>query len=543
MRKKKETNFISTKNKKLHNWSMYYKTVFMMKIKFVSDKVARKGYLTDWSIEDKHGELMSGCDRESFFNATKDLINMYGLERMTNLSAKKIVIYIDRLDKIRGFFNDLITEDDGIVVTLEDLIEFREYGQWIKSDDIKDMQEIVDNIFIPEKYFYLTPNQRTRKLLLKDADVDFKELYPDTFNDYKCVRKSLFGGICYCPYPGVIVPHPMICLDIKSAYIFSLLIEPHICSKAVEVDPSTWEYYINNPYEQSLGFYTIHYSTSSNIISCYKDKDGNNLTKGEHTVEMWLDSVDIEILRTLPYIHVNSVECTYLEQYEMQSVPRYVMDRLVHEYVKKSEISEEETPILYHLQKVVLNGIYGNTIKKVYNEDDYKLLKKTNALAPQWGIWTTSYTKKLLLGLATKLTGWYYSDTDSIYCLDTHENREIVKAYNDAIAERVKDFCSKYGYDFEQLHALGSFDLKYEIKKFKALKQKEYLFTTKEDKMIVKAAGCNKDEMVLDDHLYDLETLPVGNRIFPKLENDSYWEKTCDGDEAIEELFYASLLI
>lgn len=543
MRKKKESLFISTKNKKLRNWTMYYKTVFMMKIDFNSDQVARKGYLVNWSIEDKYGILLSGSNRESFFNATKDLINMYGLERMTDLSAKKIVIYIDRLDKIRGFFNDLITEDDGIIVTLSDLIEFREYSQWIASNNIKDMQEIVDKIFIPEKYFYLTPNQRTRKLLLKDANIDFKELYPDTYNDYKCIRKSLFGGICYCPYPDVIIDHPMLCLDIKSAYIFSLLIEQHICSKAIEVDPSKWEYYIDNPYEQSLGFYTIHYSTSSNIISCYKDVDGNNLCKGEHTVKMWLNSIDLEILRTLPYIHIHDCVCTYLEQYEMQSVPRYVMDRLVYEYVKKSEISEEETPILYHLQKVVLNGIYGNTIKKVDNEDDYKLLKKTNALAPQWGIWTTSYTKKLLLGLATKLTGWYYSDTDSIYCLDTPENREIIKAYNEEIAKRVEAFCNQYGYDFEKLYALGSFELKYEIKKFKALKQKEYLFTTTDNKMIVKAAGCNKDEMKLDDHLYDLETLPVGTRVFPKLENDSYWEKTCDGEEALEELFYASLLI
>ena len=543
MRKKKESPFISTKNKKLRNWTMYYKTVFMMKIDFTSDQVARKGYLTNWSIEDKYGILLSGSNRESFFNATKDLINMYGLERMTDLSAKKIVIYIDRLDKIRGFFNDLITEDDGIIVTLEDLIEFREYSQWIESDNIKDMQEIVDNIFIPEKYFYLTPNQRTRKLLLKDADIDFKKLYPDTYNDYKCLRKALFGGICYCPYPDVIIDHPMLCLDIKSAYIFSLLIEQHICSKAIEVDPYKWEYYINNPYEQSLGFYTIHYSTSSNIISCYKDVDGNNLCKGEHTVKMWLNSIDLEILRTLPYIHIHDCVCTYLEQYEMMSLPRYVMDRLITEYIKKSEISEEETPILYHLQKVVLNGIYGNTIKKVDNQDDYKTLKKTNALAPQWGIWTTSYTKKLLLGLATKLAGWYYSDTDSIYCLDTHENREIIKAYNDEIAKRVEAFCSKYGYDFEKLHALGSFELKYEIKKFKALKQKEYLFTTTDNKMIVKAAGCNKDEMKLDDSLYSMRVLPVGTRVFPKIENDSYWEKTCSGDEAFEELFYASLLI
>ena len=69
---------------------------------------------------------------------------------------------------------------------------------------------------------------------------------------------------------------------------------------------------------------------------------------------MWLNSVDLEILRTLPKVHVHECICLYLEEYKMQSVPRYVMDRLVHEYVKKSEISEEKTPVLYNLQKIHL---------------------------------------------------------------------------------------------------------------------------------------------------------------------------------------------
>ena len=93
MRKKKETNFVSTKNKKMRNWTMYYKDVFMMTIKFVSNKVARKGYLTGWYIEDKHGLLMSGCDRASFFTGIKTLIDMYGLERITDLSAKDCDLY------------------------------------------------------------------------------------------------------------------------------------------------------------------------------------------------------------------------------------------------------------------------------------------------------------------------------------------------------------------------------------------------------------------------------------------------------------------
>ena len=55
--------------------------------------------------------------------------------------------------------------------------------------------------------------------------------------------------------------------------------------------------------------------------------------------------------------------------------------------------------------------------------------------------------------------------------------------------------------------------------------------------MVVKAAGCNKDEMILDDSLYEADKLPVGTRVFPKIADDSYWEKECSSKEAEFELF------
>ena len=49
--------------------------------------------------------------------------------------------------------------------------EFRAYKGWDKKVSAKEavtfMQNIADKVFIPAKYFYLTPNQRTRKLLKK----------------------------------------------------------------------------------------------------------------------------------------------------------------------------------------------------------------------------------------------------------------------------------------------------------------------------------------------------------------------------------------
>lgn len=542
-------NFISVKDKKLRNWSMYYKYVYMLTINFFTENSA--GYMTSWVLKSIQEEY-TGNSVEDFIDTLNTLRNKYNLE-VRNISSKDIIlIYIDNIAKIKGFFSQYITMDHPKMIQLDDNFEFREYKEFIDHEDIAAMQNIVDNVFIPEKYFYITPNQMTRKRIAKACDSDlYKEISPKNFDNYSDLRKALYGGICYCPYPEVVFDHPMLCLDIKSAYIYALLVCTHAVSKATMVDTANYELYTDTPYETSLGLYTIHYSCASNIISCY------NLEKGEHTVDIWLNAVDLKNLMDLKYIHIHEITCHYLEEYKLGSIPKYVKDVLVNEYIKKSEINEDENPVLYHLQKIVLNGIYGNTIKKVENADGYKLLLKTNALAPQWGVWTTSYVKSMILELGTLLTGWYYTDTDSIYCLDTPENRAFIAAYNELIEMRVKEFCNKEGYDFDKLKELGKFECKYEIKKFKALKQKEYVFTTTSDKVIVKAAGCNKEEMPLDDSVYSMNKLPVGTRVFPKINEKvtmcnkdgktyvskgSYYEKVCKGREAEIELMKIAIM-
>lgn len=548
MRKTKD-GFIAVKDKKLRNWSMYYKHVFMLTIDFFTENSA--GYMTGWVLKSVEEEY-TGSSVEDFISTLDMLKEKYSLETRSNNSRDIILIYIDNILKVKGFFSKYITFDHPKMLQINENFEFRSYTEFIDSADVVAMQKIVDEIFIPETYFYVTPNQMTRKRIAKACDSDiYKEISPTNYDDYTDLRKALYGGICFCPYPDVIFEHPMLCLDIKSAYIFALLVCMHTKSKAEMVDTDTYERYLDSPYETSLGLYSIHYSCASNLISCY------NLEKGEHTVEIWLNSIDLKNLTELKYMHIHEIKCHYLEEYKLGSIPKYVKDVLVTEYIKKSEIDEDENPVLYHLQKIVLNGIYGNTIKKVENPDGYKLLLKTNALAPQWGIWTTSYVKSMILELGTKLTGWYYTDTDSIYCLDTPENRSFIDNYNSLVERKVHDFCIREGYDFDKLKELGKFELKYEIKKFKALKQKEYVFTTTSDKIIVKAAGCNKEEMPLDDSVYNMTKLPVGTRVFSKINEDtttcikdgktytsngSYYEKTCKGREAEIELMKIAIM-
>lgn len=534
MRRKIKEGFVSVKDKKLRHWSKYYQYVYTLDIDFESFE--KRGELRGWTLSSTQ-ETYHGATKEYFFEVLKELKRKLDLH-YTGSSDDVVVIYIDKIAKVKGFFNEAITQSfEDITYTLFDVFEIRSYTPW--TEDPSEMQEIVDKIFIPERYFYLTPNQRMRKKIEKTRSEIVEQVYPDDYIDYGFIRQGLFGGICFCPYPGMTVNKPMISIDLKSAYIFSLLIEKHCMSRLEKVDPQNFEYYLHNEYETSLGLYRIKYFASSSMIYTYKDIDGIQLQKGEQEVEIALTSIDLKILMKMEGFTIKELTCLYLEKYDLDHLPKPLMDILVEEYMKKDTLIKGT--VEYKLQKVTLNGIYGNSIKTVKDRKEFNDQKNKSGLCPQWGVWTTSYTKKLLLGLATHLSGWVYSDTDSIYCADTPENRELIYHYNMQTQCRIRDFCDQYGYDFEALKELGSFEVEYEIKKFRALKRKEYLFTTKDDRIIVKAAGCNKEEMPLDDSLYNVSKLPVGTRVFSDSDN-GYYEYTRDGELAALEMMVRHVL-
>ena len=535
----------------------FVNNVFALELNFFTEESVEAGFLTSWQLYDANGLFKSGETVEDFIYTLQNLVDFYKLEIYNKFSKDSILIYVDNVEKIYGFFLKYVTaEFMPHSCEICRFFEFRNYKMWQKDilyakEAAKIMQKFVDEFFVPEKNFYLTPNQRTRKLLQKackeEKSTVAKEAFPENPFAYNLLRLALFGGLCYCPLPGVIKEKPILGLDIRSAYIYSLLTKKFPVSKAKEENPENWEFYIKNEFEGSLGTYKITYTTASTIVHCFKDLNEKNLISGQNvTVTLTLTNVDLAILLSLEKVYIKEVVCTYLEVYDLDYLPRYVVARLVEEYLKKSRINKEKNPELYKLQKTILNGIYGNCIKKI--NLTYFSSKKNNAyLTPQWGIWTTSYTKQHLLGLALQMSGWLYSDTDSIYCYDTIENREFLRAYNEKTRKIMASFCERTGFIHPELLELGEFELEHEIIKFKALKQKEYLFTTREGKIIVKAAGCSKEEMPLVDSLYKLKSLPVGTKIFSfikdkpsKVEKDgkiyenesSYYELAFKGEKA-----------
>ena len=485
------------------------------------------GFMLNWELR-FDGHIFKGDTVDDLYKQLDQFAKTFNFEQYNLYTKDKMIIYVENIDIIDGFCMRHVTESfKPCSVTVDNYFEFRSYLSWNKK--IKDiaeaeqfMDKIIKEVFIPNKYFFISPNQKTRKVLKnackKAKDTVAKEVFPEKIHEYTRLREALYGGICYCPLPGITKQVPMMELDIKSAYIYQLLTQKFPVSKSENVDPSTWEYYLNNEYEHSLGIYRIVYSTGSTIIKCFKDytqgRKPVNLKSGTNVeVILTLTSVDLQILLSLPRVHILDVECVYLDIYKMDYLPAYLIDTLVEEFIKKNHIDEDEDPVLYAMQKIVLNGIYGNTIRK-FDLLYFSSERKHAYLAPQWGIWTTSYTKQFLLNLATKLSGWLYSDTDSIYCQYTKENLKIVAEYNKRTEEIVKEFCERTGNDFEELRLLGTFEEKERIKKFKAITQKEYLFTTDDDRIIVKAAGCNKEQMEVDDRLYSAKKMPIGDRVF-----------------------------
>lgn len=504
----------------------------------IKNNSIERGIIKDWELVIGDYEVV-GYGIESLTDEFHHIIKLFDLKQYSKCKKDILVIYVDNLNKIRGYFRNLITEDFTHYVQLLNFLEFRDITPWKEIHNAKEIadyaQFLINEIFIPNRYFYITVPQSVRKRLAKACKDEknniAKDIYPETYCRYGVLKMALFGGLCFCPYPNLIIEEPMIEIDLDSAYIFDFLVEKHCMSAAKEEDPNNWEYFLESNTRTSLGKYTIKYACSTNKAHCYKNYKGENVAYGEHTDTFIFTDIDLKIFMSL--VTILSIDCDYLTSYELDNLPKYMRDTLVTEYVKKEQLKlkgkEDES---YLVQKAALNSIYGSTIRNIDNISDYKKDYKDACICPQWGIWTTAYCKKYLLSLATKIDGWYYSDTDSIYCKDTEENRKLIKEFNEMIQAKTKAFCEKFGYDFENLKKIGTFEIKNEIKKFKAIKQKIYMYTTTDDRLILKAAGCNRREVELDDSIYYLKKIPVGERTFGYFTDDSYYELTLKNEAA-----------
>ena len=112
--------------------------------------------------------------------------------------------------------------------------------------------------------------------------------------------------------------------------------------------------------------------------------------------------------------------------------------------------------------------------------------------------------------MALKLDNWLYTDTDSIYCEDNEKNAIIIDEYNKEVENKVKNYCTKFGADFDKLKDLGKFMFKKAIKKMKINGKKQYMYTDINDEFTLIASGI--PEGLYGEEAYDLKKLSAGKR-------------------------------
>ena len=533
---------LEVKDKKLHNTSCYILDGVGITFEDFTDEEKQASFMTSFEIVTTSGKKYTGKDVFELMRNLHKIKQDYCLTTYTRDKKDILIIYTDRLWELSCYLYNNITDKFPKYFQVLDNIEFR--SCWEK--DIHNTQEIAewskfyqDNLFEPDGYWYLTPSQIFRKRIkkaCKQNDITVgHEIFPAYYEDFTFIKKGLFGGICYCPYPMKVFEQPIIEIDLKSAYIYCFLLK-HCVSYMNEVDAEHWESYIKNPERLSIGKYKITYTSWSNKVTCYKNIEGEHCKPTKegvaYTDTFIMTNNDLNLF--INTVNVTGVECLKLVDFTLGYLPKEIIDLVLEAYHNKETAVGESAR---KLMKVILNAIYGNTIRKVEDSSEFKDRRKNDVLAPQWGILITSYCKELVLGLGSKLDGWLYSDTDSIFCFDTPDNRKRIEAFNKRTREKVRTICDLYGYDFEDLKDLGCFMIEEEIVKFKAWKQKQYVFTTKDGRIIKKAAGCNRN-VIVDDSIYDKPEVPIGEKVIHKFFNDHPSKTRINGKDYYSETSY-----
>ncbi|MDO4800728.1 MAG: hypothetical protein Q4A15_01045, partial [Prevotellaceae bacterium] len=149
----------------------------------------------------------------------------------------------------------------------------------------------------------------------------------------------------------------------------------------------------------------------------------------------------------------------------------------------------EKDTLDYTITKYKLNGLYGMCVTGLvekeltfdgsqFNISDkaktYYELTNNQILLPQWGVWVSAFSRRLLVNSFCKTTGTMYGDTDSNKQKNTYGNMWFFNAHNDRM-KRINKSMYTGEYDKKYFEEIGCFQDEGKLFKFKTLGCKRYL--------------------------------------------------------------------
>ena len=520
--------FKACKDKELSNYSYYFKTPITMLMNFELEELKYKlnsisiysqdgGRLVD-NVEDAMRFISDICrrwvdtesDEENYIirkkNSARKEKNKPTIKDKPYFDTKfTFLVYTDNIKIVNQYFSEYIVSNfnDKSLTTAEVkceynnyVIEFRAFTPFI--DSVKDIREslklhpeitdaeavyrfmcnVYNNIFIPASYFYMSPHQKTRKLIkhaCEEYNYNPKLAFP-TWDTYKWLNKGKFGGICYNPMAHITIDEPVIHADRASAYPYELLFNlyPIEQFKLIDNANSSYRKYNNSGTYATFGLYKITYNSTNMhyLTKPYKDVSGAGLEPGDNiTISIALNNIDLKILANL--LDITEITCVWLRVAKQGPLPSFLCDKIIELYANKAASKKRHDPAyLYNIIKRELNAVSGSLQLKRDTREGFEGIPK--ALNPAWGHYMLAYARKHLIDLVLSVSGAIYGDTDSIFCRKLDRNLETIRAYNDEMNSHIEYVCNSRGWDYELLKGIGTFEIEHICEQFRANNTKQY---------------------------------------------------------------------
>lgn len=266
-------------------------------------------------------------------------------------------------------------------------------------------------------------------------------------------------------------------------------------------------------------FYNIENTTNHSIeskskcieLECPLIDNGRILKAKKMTVA--LTELDYMIYKKFYKWSKKEIKCLYIA--DKIKLPNYLLSTLEEPYIKKSILKNEGKNYAY--EKSVVNSNYGvlvtkrQTIEIKYNSEtnlydvengqDYYSFCRNSITLPQWGVWITAHARFKICNMIYKIeksntkSEVVYCDTDSLKVTHYKEVEHLINDYNNITMEINKTMCVKRDLPFEYFNDLNCLDFEGEIKTFKTLGAKRYIYVDNKNKIHQTIAGLPKDTL------------------------------------------------
>lgn len=526
---KYENNRFHSIDKEMNHHSVYIKDIYVLDMNCYFNQT--KAVLIGWTLTGKKSYM--GYTVEDLLKTLDNLKNEYKLTEYSDKCFYKdqVMIYTSNIAKVYGFLQDYVKDKDVFGTDLEiKQFTIKDYfivsivGGWTNQETnigiYNDMKYIMDNIFVPNKNVYLTPYQYNRKLLKHFNKIP--SVVPNDVVESIVWRGCYYGGAAFSKRNIPYLKKNIVEFDRKSAYLYEYFM-PHMSGPMIPIDTNLWKNWTDNFEDTiSFGLYKIKFTMNHRMLNIFNRNKEPWRLNTEYEITISLLSIDLKLF--LQCANIIDITCLSLYKYEKDMLPKPIIDHIVKCFIDKETYKDD-------IHKTIANANYGSLCMELTHEQ-VKELNKKPYYSPMWGYEIAAYARQHLYDCGKNLDSWLYSDTDSIFCLDTPENRVQIDLYNEYMQKVIKKGCEFYNLDFKQLERLGLFKEEVKITDFIVKGIRTYAYMTVDGEFIQKASGmCEDAKNTFEDWISEDKDLDYGHRVVRTVKKDGYYEKT--------EKFYA----